>query len=365
MVFFVCTSCQETVKKQKVDAHCQKCRSCWVLVCVDCNKEFEGDAFRAHTSCISEAEKYQGALFRGDGKKKGKMSPQDAWMERVHAAAASSETPADVRDALKQMAGHANIPRKKTKFLSFCRNSTGVRAQPMVERVFDIVSATRIPYDDEKEAAAAEVEAKKAAKAAQEAAAGAGAAGATKRDRDSDSSDSDSDPDSDGDGHDAAAKAARAKEAAAAAKAAASVAEASAKAKKEAKKAKKEAKKAKKAAKDAGDKPAKRARAASDASATPAGGDADTPTGEGGGASSTDAEGKFKWSREIKAALKAAPGNKLKAKRLRKQVVANALRAMGSGADEAALGSKYDAKIAKMGDKLVYPEGGKFVVLKC
>jgi len=33
--------------------------------CIDCSKTFSGEDMHSHTSCISEAEKYQGALFRG------------------------------------------------------------------------------------------------------------------------------------------------------------------------------------------------------------------------------------------------------------------------------------------------------------
>ena len=86
MVSFICDACQETVKKNKVDAHSWRCKNCWVLSCVDCGVRFEGEAYKAHTSCISEAEKYQGALYRGPktgagaalvpGKKK---DPQQRW----------------------------------------------------------------------------------------------------------------------------------------------------------------------------------------------------------------------------------------------------------------------------------------------
>lgn len=47
----------------QVDKHTLKCRSCWVLTCVDCSKDFKGEEYRTHTSCISEAEKYQGNTF--------------------------------------------------------------------------------------------------------------------------------------------------------------------------------------------------------------------------------------------------------------------------------------------------------------
>lgn len=63
MVSFVCQACHDVVKKPKVDSHCSRCRECWVLTCVDCNTAFEGEAFRKHTSCITEAEKYQGKLY--------------------------------------------------------------------------------------------------------------------------------------------------------------------------------------------------------------------------------------------------------------------------------------------------------------
>ena len=52
----------------QVDKHCMQCRACWVLTCVDCSKDFAGEEFRAHTSCMSEAEKYQGKLYNDGGK---------------------------------------------------------------------------------------------------------------------------------------------------------------------------------------------------------------------------------------------------------------------------------------------------------
>ena len=69
MVTFTCDACQDSVKKPKVEQHRQRCRNCWYLSCVDCSKTFEGDAYKQHTSCISEAEKYQGHLYQGGGKK--------------------------------------------------------------------------------------------------------------------------------------------------------------------------------------------------------------------------------------------------------------------------------------------------------
>ena len=49
---------------------------------MDCGKDFYGDEYAAHTSCISEAEKYQGALFTGEkgGKSKGERKQQE-WLQ--------------------------------------------------------------------------------------------------------------------------------------------------------------------------------------------------------------------------------------------------------------------------------------------
>ncbi|SGZ29394.1 BQ5605_C057g12679 [Microbotryum silenes-dioicae] len=57
MVSFVCDTCNDTLKKPKLDQHAQKCWA--VYTCLDCNTTFEGTSYRAHTSCISEDQKYQ------------------------------------------------------------------------------------------------------------------------------------------------------------------------------------------------------------------------------------------------------------------------------------------------------------------
>jgi len=63
MVSFICGVCASTLKKNQVNRHCESCRGAWVFTCVDCGKDFEGFGFDAHTSCITEAEKYHGKFF--------------------------------------------------------------------------------------------------------------------------------------------------------------------------------------------------------------------------------------------------------------------------------------------------------------
>ncbi|KAK1047651.1 hypothetical protein LTR74_017720 [Friedmanniomyces endolithicus] len=56
---------------RKLDPHRSQCRGA-SFTCLDCMVHFQGGDYRSHTSCISEAQKYQGALYREkDNKKSG------------------------------------------------------------------------------------------------------------------------------------------------------------------------------------------------------------------------------------------------------------------------------------------------------
>ncbi|CAD6447837.1 25036ea9-9d3f-4291-8344-bc571b731511 [Sclerotinia trifoliorum] len=73
MVSFSCENCGDVLTKKKLDPHRNQCRGA-SYTCLDCMVHFQGLEYRAHTSCMSEAQKYQGALYRGEGKgKKGKQ----------------------------------------------------------------------------------------------------------------------------------------------------------------------------------------------------------------------------------------------------------------------------------------------------
>jgi len=71
MVSFVCDECQTTLKKAKVRNH--GCRGS--VSCVDCLTTFHGNSYEAHTSCISEAEKYEGKLFKGKKQQQPTLKP--------------------------------------------------------------------------------------------------------------------------------------------------------------------------------------------------------------------------------------------------------------------------------------------------
>ncbi|SGZ57427.1 CIC11C00000000116 [Sungouiella intermedia] len=67
MVSFSCEVCNDTVIKKKLDQHSQRCHGAY-FTCIDCSTTFSGTDYRGHTQCISEAEKYEKALYKGKKK---------------------------------------------------------------------------------------------------------------------------------------------------------------------------------------------------------------------------------------------------------------------------------------------------------
>ena len=86
MVFFQCDSCGEALKKAKVESHRYQCRNSSVS-CIDCNKVFSGNAYNQHSTCVSEAERYQGQLYKGVSNKQArKQEQQQGWLNNVREA---------------------------------------------------------------------------------------------------------------------------------------------------------------------------------------------------------------------------------------------------------------------------------------
>ncbi|KAG9235090.1 hypothetical protein BJ875DRAFT_375029 [Amylocarpus encephaloides] len=77
MVSFSCENCGDVLTKKKLDPHRNQCRGA-SFTCLDCMVHFQGNEYRAHTSCISEAQKYQGALYRPEKEKKNKQNTSQA-----------------------------------------------------------------------------------------------------------------------------------------------------------------------------------------------------------------------------------------------------------------------------------------------
>lgn len=128
MVFFSCDGCGETLKKSQVDSHAHRCHSCASVSCMDCNVSFWGDTYRLHTSCLTEAERYEKSVYRGP--KKGasniKKGPQDVWSDLiVHASEIATDS--IIKSKLKELTHLSNVPRKEKQFRNFTANSLKLR----------------------------------------------------------------------------------------------------------------------------------------------------------------------------------------------------------------------------------------------
>lgn len=80
MVTFNCEVCNATVPKKNSEKHYYKCPDAY-YTCIDCSKTFDdGISYKQHTQCLTEDEKYQGALYKGPkaGKQAGKSASKDA-----------------------------------------------------------------------------------------------------------------------------------------------------------------------------------------------------------------------------------------------------------------------------------------------
>ncbi|CAK9217015.1 unnamed protein product [Sphagnum troendelagicum] len=68
MVWFQCESCGENLKKPKLQNHFRGCAA-RKLSCIDCGVVFDQQSVQAHTSCVTEEEKYgpKGLIKGGSG----------------------------------------------------------------------------------------------------------------------------------------------------------------------------------------------------------------------------------------------------------------------------------------------------------
>lgn len=77
MVSFSCEVCNETLAKKKCQQHQGRCRGAY-FTCLDCQKTFYGNDYVNHTSCISEADKYEKGFSAGRGWSKPKQQSTPA-----------------------------------------------------------------------------------------------------------------------------------------------------------------------------------------------------------------------------------------------------------------------------------------------
>uniref|UniRef100_A0A0C9QES2 Lyar protein n=1 Tax=Fopius arisanus TaxID=64838 RepID=A0A0C9QES2_9HYME len=129
MVVFTCNNCGDSLQKPKVAKHYQfQCRNNVSLTCVDCFRDFVGDAYVLHTKCITENERYGGKDYKAKPSANKGERKQQAWINVVqNVLNNSTNLSREEKSFLQSISRHENIPRKKAKFLNFVKNAVGYR----------------------------------------------------------------------------------------------------------------------------------------------------------------------------------------------------------------------------------------------
>ena len=156
-----------------------QCRGCWMLSCMDCNMRFEGKSYLDHTTCVTEAQRYQGALYVHK-ENKGEVK-QEAWSSTVQTKVAKAS--ATLRPYAEKLIAYDNVPRKKAKFINFAKNSLNLKHDPkgICEQLWDLIGEVPASAAAPSAESVAAAEAAKAAKAAEAAEAAEAAKAAKER----------------------------------------------------------------------------------------------------------------------------------------------------------------------------------------
>ncbi|XP_055532444.1 uncharacterized protein C16C10.8 [Wyeomyia smithii] len=124
MVFFTCNHCGESLKKQAVEKHGWRCKQTINVSCMDCQKDFTGRAYDAHTSCITEAEKYSGKDYVPKANVNKGAKKQEAWLDTIRSITDKKKNLSKgVSEVFNVIRKNDNIPRKQKGFLNFFQNS--------------------------------------------------------------------------------------------------------------------------------------------------------------------------------------------------------------------------------------------------
>ncbi|KAJ6644261.1 Cell growth-regulating nucleolar protein [Pseudolycoriella hygida] len=141
MVFFTCNHCGESLKKPSVEKHYQwkGCKGAVpFLTCVDCLNDFKGDAFKEHTKCITEEEKYSAKGFVAKPTKNKGAQKQETWTETLQKLINKPDIDPQIKIIIEKISAQTNVPRKKPKFINFVKNSMRI-SMDNANKVWDVV----------------------------------------------------------------------------------------------------------------------------------------------------------------------------------------------------------------------------------
>lgn len=127
MVVFTCNGCNESLRRNSVEAHFNHCGTCKSVACIDCLVDFRcvsrdhiyfasRTSFLSHNSCISESQKYD--KQRHTEKTNSGVNKQNNWAEHVHTVLSKLKENSNGLPPwlLAGLQNFDNIPRKKAKF---------------------------------------------------------------------------------------------------------------------------------------------------------------------------------------------------------------------------------------------------------
>jgi hypothetical protein len=98
------------------------------------------DDYRAHTSCITEVERYE----KRAPKKNGKVPPQQLWMELITNSIPTA--PVHLQSYMRSMSTLDNVPRKEKPFYNFTANSLNLKnkhGSEIVSQIWKFLSDCR------------------------------------------------------------------------------------------------------------------------------------------------------------------------------------------------------------------------------
>jgi len=86
------------------------------------------DDYKKHTSCVTEAERYEKSIYRGPKKndiKGRKLTPQEIWNAVISDACETA--PPNLKEYMQLLSSYDNVPRKEKPFRNFSANSLKLR----------------------------------------------------------------------------------------------------------------------------------------------------------------------------------------------------------------------------------------------
>ncbi len=116
---------------------------------------YTSDDYRGHTSCISEAERYEKSIYKGPKKNdisNRKLTPQETWMSIISESLKSC--PPSLTSYIETITSFENVPRKEKPFRNFASNSLklyGHDGEAIITSLWKHFSAVRQKQTEKKE----------------------------------------------------------------------------------------------------------------------------------------------------------------------------------------------------------------------